>query len=226
MSSFIDYISLLKLILSAREKQGDYNINILKEYDFGNNFGSLTLSHHIHYLFQALIDIKDVDKDIQNIQSSKLTLKHLCGHYKKDRHTDVSSMFYMISSTTEHMTYFDMERFICSLPIQIIKQIMSCLFISYDELYHTSLPYNAPRLSIDIEEKIEDLEAEICYIPRHYGTLDATGTKGKTETRGKTGTKLSPPPNKMISKLRSCFGFPKYEEYIEIDKEERESFFQ
>lgn len=225
MALFIDHVSLLKLVLSAKDKQGDYKINILKEIDFGNNFGSLTISQHIHYLFQALIDIHQLYKDKQYIQSQKLTLEQLCSHYKKDRKTDVSTMFYMISSTTEYISYFDMERFICSLPIPIIKQIMSCLFISYEESYQRffkeSLPLHAPlqapRLSIDTEEKIEDLEAEICYIPRHYGTVDMTGRT----------TQNSPQPNKMISKLRSCFGFPKCEEYIEVDKEEeRKAFFQ
>ena len=215
---FIDHISLLKLILSAGDKRGDYGINILKEIDFGNNFGSITLSQHIHYLFQALIDIKDIYKDKHYIQSQKLTLEYLSGQYKKDRFEDVCAMFDMISKTTNYISYFDMEQFICSLPLPVIKQIMSCLFISYQD--NTYLLQQAPRLSIDTEDKMEDLETEICYIPRHYGTVDTTGPTGPT---GKSKT----PPNKMISKLRSCFGFPKCEEYIEIgEEEERETFFQ
>jgi hypothetical protein len=206
MTLFIDYISLLKLILSSREKQGDYDINIMREIDFGNNFGSMTLSQHIHYLFQAMVDIKDIYKDDHYIQSHKLTLEHISSNYKKERFKDVCTMFYIISPAS-YMTYVDMERFICSLPLPVIKQIMNCLFISYEDLYNTSLPKQAPRLSIDTEDKIEDFDAEICYISRHYGTVD---------------TMMNPYSNKMMSRLRSCFGFPKYQE----KQEERESIFQ
>ena len=143
------------------------------------------------------------------------------GQYKKDRFEDVCAMFDMISKTTNYISYFDMEQFICSLPLPIIKQIMSCLFISYED--NTYLPKQAPRLSIDTDDRMEDLEAEICYIPRHYGTVDTTGPT--TGPKSKSKTPHSPQPNKMISKLRSCFGFSN--EYMEIGKEdEREAFFQ
>ena len=195
MTLFVDYVSLLKLILFTRGKHGDYGINIMKDYDFGNNLGPMTLSQHIHFLFQALIDIDDIYRHDHYIESHTLTLQHIASKYKKERFKDVCTMFHMISPTCD-MTYYDMERFISSLPLPIIKQVMCCIFISYEELYNTSLPRQAPRLSVDTEE--------ICYIPRHYGTVNMT--RSKTQ-------------NKMISRLRSCLGFQKYEKHTEEEEE-------
>ena len=195
MTLFVDYVSLLKLILSTRGKHGDYGINIMKDYDFGNNIGLMTLSQHIHFLFQALVDSNDIYRHDHYIESHTLSLEHIASKYKQERFKDVCAMFHMISPTC-NMNYFDMERFICSLPLPIIKQIMGCMFISYEELYNTYLPRQAPRLSVDTEE--------ICYIPRHYGTVNMTKSKSQ---------------NRMISRIRSCLGFPKYEEYVEEEKE-------
>lgn len=191
MQVYVDYIQLLHSVISSK-KDYSRDINILKEYDFGNGLGTLTLSIHIHRMFLVLMG-KNIYDEVDK-EKDAITFNHLSSQYTPNKHNQVYQMFYTIQmeDAKDTINYFEFERYICCLGFHDIRKIMSCI-----------LMYNFDSDTLDI-----------CYIPKEYGTMCKLKKENGTSWASRTESKIP----KILS---SCFGNAETYENLSSSEEER-----